>query len=89
MNPLEIIQAALTERSLHLPEMIAASTITGAWLARSEANTGSIEAGKAADLIVLDRNLFEVPPAELRRVRVLVTLLDGRPVYRDPGFTQL
>jgi len=88
MNPLEIIQAAITERALHLPELLAAYTITGAWLARSEATTGSIEVGKAADLIVLDRNLFEVPPAELRGVRVLMTLLDGRPVYRDPGFTQ-
>ncbi|HYV44671.1 MAG TPA: amidohydrolase [Myxococcaceae bacterium] len=89
MNPLEIIQAAITQRPVHLSEMIAAYTVTGAWLARSEGNTGSIEVGKAADLIVLDRNLFEVPPADLHRVRVLVTLLEGRPVYRDPGFTQL
>jgi predicted amidohydrolase YtcJ len=89
MNPLEIIQVALTQRRVRLPEMIAAYTIAGAWLARSETGTGSIEVGKAADLIVLDRNLFEVPPAELHRVRVLATLLEGRLVYRDPGFTQL
>ncbi|HVE83871.1 MAG TPA: amidohydrolase family protein, partial [Myxococcales bacterium] len=99
MNPLEVIQAALTRRPLDgggaawepgqlagLPEMIAAYTIGGAWLARSERETGSIEAGKAADLAVLDRNLFDVPPAELRQARVLLTLLDGRPVYRDPSF---
>ncbi|HZN93629.1 MAG TPA: amidohydrolase family protein, partial [Myxococcales bacterium] len=90
MNPLEIIQAALTNgepgQILHLPELIAAYTIGGAWLARSEALTGSIEVGKAADLVVLDRNVFDVSPGDLRHVRVLLTLLEGRPVYRDPGF---
>jgi len=90
MNPLEIIQAALTNgepgQILHLPELIAAYTIGGAWLARFEALTGSIEVGKAADLVVLDRNVFDVSPGDLRHVRVLLTLLEGRPVYRDPGF---
>jgi predicted amidohydrolase YtcJ len=42
--------------------------------------------GKAADLIVLDRNLFEVDVEELHQVRVLLTLLEGAPVYRDPRF---
>jgi predicted amidohydrolase YtcJ len=84
MNPLEVIQAALPR--VHLPEMIAAYTIGGAWLARSERITGSIEVGKAADLVVLDRNLFEVPPSELQHVHVLLTLLDGQPVYQDPAW---
>ena len=45
-----------------------------------------VEVGKAADLIVLDRNLFQVDVAELHKVRVLLTLLDGKPVYeRSPG----
>lgn len=98
MSPLEVIQVALTRRSLaggeahapeqaiRLPELIAAYTIGGAWLSRTEGTTGSIEAGKAADLVVLDQNLFDVPPAELRRVRVLLTLLGGRRVHRDPSF---
>jgi predicted amidohydrolase YtcJ len=41
--------------------------------------------GKAADLIVLDRDLYKIPPTEIHRVKVLLTLLDGREVWRDPA----
>lgn len=40
--------------------------------------TGSIEVGKSADLIVLDRNLFEIPPDEIGDTVVLTTVLEGR-----------
>jgi predicted amidohydrolase YtcJ len=53
-----------------------------------ETETGSIEVGKAADLIVLDRNLFEIPAHEIHRAKVLLTLLDGKAVYRDAGFPE-
>jgi hypothetical protein len=99
MNPLVAIQYALTRRSLDRPgpawipeerasleQMIEAYTINGAWLARQEGETGSIEVGKAADLVVLDRNVFEMDPMEISRVRVLLTLLEGKEVHRDPGF---
>jgi predicted amidohydrolase YtcJ len=42
---------------------------------------GSIEIGKSADLIVLDRNLFEVPAHDLADAKVLTTYFEGRPVY--------
>ena len=41
----------------------------------------SIEAGKKADIVVLDSNLFEIQPTGLSDVRVLLTLLDGEPIY--------
>lgn len=47
--------------------------------------TASIEVGKAADLVVLDRNLFELEAAEIGRVAVVRTLLDGETVYRMVG----
>ncbi|WP_372493943.1 amidohydrolase family protein [Cloacibacillus evryensis] len=37
--------------------------------------------GKAADVVVLDRNIFDIPTSELRNVKVLNTLLAGRSVY--------
>ena len=96
MNPLEAIQIAITRRPLdgagpafapeeraNLADLLAAYTIAGAWIAREETTRGSIEAGKAADLVVLDRNLFEVEPAALGGVRVLWTLLDGESVHCD------
>jgi predicted amidohydrolase YtcJ len=39
--------------------------------------------GKRADLAVLEKNVFEVPPRRLGKTRVLMTLLDGEPVYQD------
>jgi predicted amidohydrolase YtcJ len=99
MNPLDAIQYAITRRPLDgrlpprqpqervgLAAILAAYTKDAAWVAREEAIDGSIEVGKSADLIVLDRNLFEVNVMALHEVRVLLTLLDGEPVYRDPHF---
>jgi predicted amidohydrolase YtcJ len=37
--------------------------------------------GKRADLVVLDRNLFEIDPYEIHQNRVLMTILDGEVVY--------
>jgi predicted amidohydrolase YtcJ len=101
MNPLEAIQVALTRRGpddppgdawipeekVDLETMLRAYTTNGAWLSRDEKTRGSLEPGKAADLIVLGRNLFKIPASEIGRVKVLLTLLDGREVFRDPSFT--
>jgi hypothetical protein len=45
---------------------------------------GSLEAGKAADVIVLDRNLFRVDVNTIHDARVRLTLLDGETVWRNP-----
>jgi len=42
---------------------------------------GSIEAGKHADMIVLDRNLFEIEPTDISDVKVLKTIFAGKVVY--------
>jgi hypothetical protein len=95
MNPLEAIEVAVTRRApgseagpAWIPEeraglaaMLAAYTINGAWLQRAEAERGSIEVGKLADLVVLERNLFDVPPQEISRVRVVQTLLEGKDLF--------
>jgi predicted amidohydrolase YtcJ len=100
MNPLEAIQVALTRRGpddppgeawipeekVDLETMLRAYTTNGAWLSRDEKTRGSLEPGQAADLIVLGRNLFKIPVSEIGRVKVLLTLLDGREVFRDPSF---
>jgi predicted amidohydrolase YtcJ len=46
-----------------------------------EAFTGSIEVGKRADLIVLEKNLFEIPVEQIYGTKVLMTMLDGKVVY--------
>ncbi|HEY9868890.1 MAG TPA: amidohydrolase [Candidatus Obscuribacterales bacterium] len=100
MNPLDAIQVAVTRRDLEsesgepwlpdevvdLPTILAAYTINGAYVNWQENDTGSIETGKAADLIVIDRNLFAIPAHEIHKCRVLLTLLAGKEVFRDPAF---
>lgn len=44
--------------------------------------TGSLAVGKSADLIVLDRNLFEIGPDEIGDTKVLSTYLEGRAAYQ-------
>jgi predicted amidohydrolase YtcJ len=96
MNPLHGMQVGVTRLSLEdstgtawipqervdLATMIAGYTINGAYLNFEEKETGSIEVGKAADLVVLDRNLFEIPPQDIHGVRVMLTLLEGKVVYK-------
>jgi predicted amidohydrolase YtcJ len=48
--------------------------------------TGSLEAGKLADLIVLDRNVLTIPAEEIAQVKVLQTVVGGRVVYQAEGF---
>ncbi|MFD1707430.1 amidohydrolase [Siminovitchia sediminis] len=70
-----------------LANMIDSFTIHGAYSLRIDDVTGSIEKGKKADLVILDKNLFEVPEGEIHQVKVLMTLFEGQEVYRDPEFT--
>lgn len=71
-----------------LAEMLAAYTINGAKAVRQEAITGSIEAGKSADFIVLDRDLFALvkagTPEQIAQTRVEQTVFMGETVYRKP-----
>ena len=101
MNPLEAIEVAVTrcdpdlavcdkpwipEERVDLATMLAAYTIGGAYAGFEEHEAGSLEPGKLADLVVLDRNLFEIPPGEISDAKVLLTLFEGREVFRDPTF---
>ena len=46
-----------------------------------EDKIGSIEPGKLADLTVLDRDYFSVPDAQIRQIRSVLTIVDGRIVH--------
>ena len=61
-------------------------TIDGAYASFEEAEKGSIAAGKRADLIVLSQDLFRQPAEAILETRVLLTLMDGRVVYRAREF---
>jgi len=73
----------LPDERLTLAEGIRAFTIGSAFVNHLDDETGSIEVGKLADLVVLSENLFALDPLEITQARVLLTLIDGRPVFRE------
>jgi len=102
MNPLNAMQVAVTrcgledstgvvwrpEELVELAPMLAGYTINGAYVNFEEKETGSLEAGKAADLIVLSRNIFEIPVHTIHRSKVLLTLLEGKEIFREAAFVR-
>ncbi len=70
------------EEIVNLATAIEIFTLNGAHAMRSTSETGSIEEGKLADMIVLDRNLFLIPPDEISETKVMTTLLEGKVVYQ-------
>jgi predicted amidohydrolase YtcJ len=95
MNPLLAIETAVTRQDpwtnegrvlnaderVDLATMIEAYTINGAYQMKLDDVQGSIELGKRADLVVLDRNLFEIPASEISEAKVVMTLFNGKTVY--------
>jgi predicted amidohydrolase YtcJ len=75
------------EERASLEDMIQSFTYNGAYANFLENETGSIEVGKQADIIVLDQNLFEIPTNEIAKTKVLMTLVDGKEVFRASTFT--
>lgn len=53
-------------------------TLNAAWAGFDERETGSLEAGKRADMVILSENPLDVPVRELRRLRVEGLILGGR-----------
>ena len=65
---------------ISLEQAIEMMTINGAWAMELEDITGSIKVGKSADFIILDQNLFEIPPKQIHETKVLTTVFRGEPV---------
>jgi hypothetical protein len=81
--PDEALVPLLPAEAIGLADAIAAFTINAAYTNHDEQNTGSIEVGKRANLVVLDRNLFAIDPYEISETKALVTLFEGKVVHGD------
>jgi urease alpha subunit len=89
LNPLDGLQNAVTRKPQALPsveEALKCYTINAAYVMRQEDKTGSLEVGKYADLIVMDRDIFTIPVNTISKTKVELTLLGGKEVYVSPTF---
>jgi predicted amidohydrolase YtcJ len=94
-TPLEGIYAAVTRRTLNdahpdgwVPEQrigvedaLKAYTLGGAYASFEEQDKGTLEVGKLADFALLERDLTQIPPEQLRDVKVMLTVVGGRVVF--------
>lgn len=98
LNPFLIMQVAMERRGeqggvlleserVSAQTMLYAYTINAAKALRRADRIGSIEPGKAADLVLVDRDLLAVPAREVGKTRVIWTLFDGKKVFEASGVT--
>ncbi len=95
-TPLEGIYAAVTRRTLDdknpdgwvpeqkitVEEALKAYTVNGAYASFEESIKGSLEAGKKADFVILEKDITVIDPVEIRNVKLLRTVVGGKTVYR-------
>ena len=94
-TPLEGIYAAVTRRTLDganpggwypeqkisVEDALRAYTSGGAYASYDERDKGTLERGKLADFVMIDRDLTRTPPAEIAQARVVMTVVGGRIVH--------
>jgi predicted amidohydrolase YtcJ len=74
----------LPDQKLTPAEALRGFTADAAWAAFMEGEVGRLAPGLRADFVLLDADPLAVPPAQLPRIRVLSTWVDGTPVYKAP-----
>ena len=74
------------EECSNLEDMIRSFTYNGAYANFLENEIGSLEVGKKADLIILEKNLFEIPVEQIAEVKVLLTMVEGNVVFQGTDF---
>ncbi len=69
---------------LTIAEAVRAMTLNAAYSLREDPVAGSLELGKFADLIIIDRNLMQIAPEKIAKTQVLLTMVGGRVVFQSP-----
>lgn len=86
-----VMRKTMTGQVVHAPEAISVMeairlyTWNGAYIGKEEDVKGSIEPGKLADMVVLDRDILTVPPEEIKDIKVLMTIVGGESSTRGSG----
>ena len=77
-------QVFVPEERVSAYDALRAITINGAYQYKEEKSKGSLEAGKLADLVILDHNPLKSDPMAIKDIRIMQTIKEGRIVYRNP-----
>ncbi len=97
LDPMLSIYAAVTRRTLDgknpngwvaeqkisVEEAVRAYTVGSAYAEFQDGVKGSITPGKLADLVILSRDIFKIDPKEIEKVKVVMTIVDGRVVFES------
>ena len=100
MNPWKGLQTGITRKTedgkpeggfvaseaISLEDGIKAYTLGAAFAGRKEKEEGSLQAGKLADMIIVDQDLFKIPASEIGKTQVLLTMVGGKTVYESDGW---
>jgi hypothetical protein len=76
------------DKGLSRREVLRAITMNSSYELHQDLKTGSLEVGKLADLIVIDRNFLEIPAEQIADIKVLQTVVGGHVVYQSDMFAQ-
>lgn len=76
------------DKGLSRHEVLRAITMNSSYELHQDQSTGSLEVGKLADLIVLDRNFFDIPAEQIADIKVLQTVVGGHVEYQSDQFAQ-
>jgi len=82
VSGLDLAGRRVLDETVTREEALIAHTRANAYLFSQENALGSLEAGKHADLVVLDRDYLTVPAADIRKIRPTLTMVGGRVVFR-------
>ena len=83
VSGLDLAGNPVLDETLTREEALIAHTRANAYLFFQEDALGSLEVGKEADLVVLDRDYMTVPAAQIKDIRAVLTMVGGRVVYRQ------
>ena len=78
---LDRLHGGAEDYTITVPEALHAYTLGAAYASGEETVKGSLTPGKLADLVILDRNIFRIPPREILTTRVVATYVKGERVF--------
>ncbi len=85
LNPMLALHAAVTVHEMSIVEAVKAYTSGSAFAEFQDGQKGTLARGRLADLVILSDDVFSIPPARVKEVRVLTTIVGGRVVHqRNP-----